>query len=149
MLGPLNKYQIEGVLHKNLVGRIGCLSNSKIFIIPVTYVFDDKAIYVQSREGLKIDLMRKNSNICFQVDDIDNMANWRSVLLWGKYEELKTKKEQESAQKTLRERLQPIITSETAQPHEMRAPHIVVKEKRAVLYRITIDQYTGRFEKSD
>lgn len=149
MLGSLNKLQIESVLYKNLVGRIGFLDNKKkVFIIPVTYVFDGEALYVQSREGLKIESMRKNSNVCFQVDDIDNMANWRSVLVWGNYEELKVKKDQDYAQKTLKERLQPLITSETAQPHEMRAPHIVVKEKKSILYRITIDEYTGRFEKS-
>jgi hypothetical protein len=149
MLGSLNKWQIEGVLHKNLVGRIGFYGNKKIFIVPVTYVFDGKAIYVQSREGLKIELMRKDPEVCFEVDDIDNMANWRSVIVWGKYEELKTKKEQEYAQKTLSERLEPIVTSETAQPHEMRAPHVNVKEKKAILYRITIDQYTGRYEKTN
>lgn len=148
MLGSLNKLQIDGVLYKNLIGRIGFYGSKKVFIIPVTYVFDGKSIYIQSREGLKIDLMRKHSSVCFQVDDIDNMANWRSVIVWGEYEELKNKKDLDYASKTLQERLQPLIISETAQPHEMRAPHIVVKEKKSILYRITIDQCTGRFEKS-
>lgn len=33
--------------------------------------------------------MRANPEVCSQVDEIDDMANWRSVIAWGRYEELK------------------------------------------------------------
>jgi len=32
--------------------------------------------------------MRKNPEVCFQLDVIENLASWRSVICWGTFEEL-------------------------------------------------------------
>ncbi len=37
---------------------------------------------------MKLALMRKNPSVCFEVDDMQNMANWKSVIVQGKFEEL-------------------------------------------------------------
>lgn len=71
MIGTLTKDQIEVVLRSGLIGRIGCQSDSKVFVVPVTYVFDEKYIYAHSREGQKIQIMRKNPDVCFEVDSIE------------------------------------------------------------------------------
>jgi nitroimidazol reductase NimA-like FMN-containing flavoprotein (pyridoxamine 5'-phosphate oxidase superfamily) len=150
MLGELNKQQIEDVLHQGMIGRIGCYANNKMYVVPVTYAYDGLHIYAHSKEGKKIEIMRKNPNICFEVEAIENMTNWRSVIVWGKYQELKDSKSQERGLKILRDRFAPMTTSETAhRPQEMRAPHIVFKEKKAIAYRIVIKEQSGRFEKSN
>src|SRR5690349_1576236 len=129
MLGQLNKSQIDDVLHREMVGRIGCYTDHKMYVVPVTYVYDGEFIYAHSREGKKIEMMRKNPNVCFEVDSMENMANWRGVILWGTYEELKDKHTKELGLKKLRDRFAPLVTSETANhPHQMRAPHVVEKE---------------------
>jgi nitroimidazol reductase NimA-like FMN-containing flavoprotein (pyridoxamine 5'-phosphate oxidase superfamily) len=149
MLGELNKSQIDNVLHQEMVGRLGCYANNQIYVVPVTYAYDGRYIYAHSKEGMKIEMMRKNPKVCFEVDSMENMANWRSVIVWGQYEELKDAKEQERGMKILRERFAPVITSETAHHHDgMRAPHVVVKETKAIVYRIAIEERSGRFEKS-
>jgi len=150
MLGELNKSQIDDVLHREMVGRIGCYANHKLYIVPITYVYDGECIYAHSKEGMKIETMRKNPDVCFEVETVENMANWRSVILWGKFEELKEKRTQERGIKLLKDRFMPVVTSETAnRPHDMRAPHIIEKETKAIVYRITIEERSGRFEKSD
>jgi uncharacterized protein len=149
MLGKLTDAQIEHVLHTQFVGRIGCHADDKIYVVPVTYVYDHGYIYAHSKEGQKIKMMRKNPNICFQVDAMENMANWRSVIIWGEYQELKTEKDQQAGMKIMIDRLTPIRTSETVKPsHDMHAPEIVEKALKAVVYRIKVKEKTGRFEKS-
>jgi nitroimidazol reductase NimA-like FMN-containing flavoprotein (pyridoxamine 5'-phosphate oxidase superfamily) len=69
------------------VGRLGCSTDGKMYIVPVTFVYDGTYIYAHSKEGLKIKMMRNNPSVCFEVDIIDNLTNWRSVILWGEYEE--------------------------------------------------------------
>ena len=32
--------------------------------------------------------MRANPFVCFEVEDIDDLANWHSVIAWGVFEEL-------------------------------------------------------------
>ena len=80
MIGSLSKEQIEHVLHSAVVGRIGCYDGKDIYIIPLTFVFDGKYIYAHSHEGLKIEIMRKQPTVCFEVESIEGMTNWRCVM---------------------------------------------------------------------
>lgn len=149
MLGSLSKSQIDHVLYSQAIGRIGCYTDEKVYVVPVTYAYDGKYIYAHSKEGMKIKAMRKNPKVCFEVDVMDNMANWRSVILWGEYEELKDPSSQEKGMKILTDRLMPLMASETLHPHEHHSmrPQMVEKEVKAIVYRIKITESTGRFEK--
>lgn len=42
---------------------------------------------IQVREK-KIEMMRKNPKVCFEVDDIKNIFSWKSVIAWGTFEEI-------------------------------------------------------------
>ena len=117
MLGELTAEQINAVLFNEVVGRIGCHGDGRTYVVPVTYVFDGEAVYAHSAEGLKIRTMRANPAVCFQVDQRENLANWRSVVAWGVYEELCGKDAQDALQ-LLVARLLPLVTSET-----LRLPH--------------------------
>ncbi len=149
MLGTLSKTQIDQVLDSQVVGRIGCYADGKVLVVPVTYAFDGAYIYAHSKEGMKIKMMRKNPKVCFEVDVMDNMANWRSVILWGEYEELKTSGSQEKGMKILTDRLLPLVASETirSDEHHSMRPQMVEKEQKAIVYRIKITERTGRYEK--
>jgi nitroimidazol reductase NimA-like FMN-containing flavoprotein (pyridoxamine 5'-phosphate oxidase superfamily) len=149
MLGELSRDQIQQVLQSQIVGRIGCCFKNEMYVVPVTYAIHKEFIYAHSKEGLKVQMMRKNPHVCFQVDSIDNMTNWRSVLLWGDFEELKTEKEQRMGMKILADRLTPYMISETVRPAQSpHPPDIIEKEFKALAYRIRIIKTTGRFEKT-
>src|SRR5688572_14161750 len=113
MLGELTDRQIDLVLHSQMIGRIGCYANEKVFITPVTYVFHEGYIYAHSNAGHKVQTMRSNPNVCFQVDAIENMRNWRSVLIWGQYQELFEDIDQLAGMQIMADRLTPFIISET------------------------------------
>ena len=151
MLGALTDNQIDHVLLNQLIGRIGCSSKSKTYVVPITYAYHKGYIYAHSREGLKIEMMRKNPEVCFEVDTMDNIANWRSVILWGKYEELETKSKQQEGMKILIDRFAHIMTSETLNPFHgfmHHPPEAIEKGLKAVVYRIKVARKTGRYEKS-
>ena len=63
------------------MGRIGCFGHNRVYVVPITFVFQDGFIYAQSRAGMKVTFMRKHPSVCFQTDQIDAMNNWRSVIL--------------------------------------------------------------------
>jgi nitroimidazol reductase NimA-like FMN-containing flavoprotein (pyridoxamine 5'-phosphate oxidase superfamily) len=149
MLGVLTREQSEHVLKSELVGRIGCYAAGKVYVVPVAYVFHDNYIYAHSKEGLKIKMMRKNIRVCFEVESRENIRNWRTVILWGKYEELKTSLEQKKAMKILNDRLLPFSLSESIKPMDyMDPPHQIEKEHKPVIYRISVEEITGRYEKT-
>lgn len=149
MIGELTKAQIEQVLRSGFIGRIGCADDKGVYVVPVTYVYDSNYIYAHSKEGLKVQLMRKNPKVCFEVDSIENMINWRCVVIQGTFQELKADADQKKALKILKDRLMPYLLSETMRPKSFdHAPEKIEKERRPVVYRIRIDHMTGRFEKN-
>ena len=144
MIGELSKTQIDHVLASQPVGRIGCHADGLTYVVPVAYAYDGDCIYAHSRAGLKIGMMRKNPSVCFQVDVIDGLASWRSVILQGVFEELKTSVAQAQAFERLKERLSPLITSTAAMPVQ---PPPGEKKQRPVFFRIRITGRSGRYEK--
>ena len=144
MLGSLDQKQMERVLSSGNVGRIGVHGNGRTYVVPTTYVFDGDSVYCHAAMGLKIRMMRANPEVCFQVDEIDDMANWRSVIAWGRYEELKGELAS-AATNLLVSRLSPLTASETAGPAGRAAGRAGNGEE--VSYRIRITECTGRFER--
>lgn len=150
MLGDLSTDQIELVLRSEVIGRIGCCVDGEVYVVPVTYVFHKGSIYAHSQEGKKIEMMRKNPRVCFEIDVMENMANWRSVIVWGEYEELTSDKDRNTAMKIITDRLLPMVTSETVRKSHgfSHPPEVVEKGSRAIVYRIVIRSQTGRYEKT-
>jgi nitroimidazol reductase NimA-like FMN-containing flavoprotein (pyridoxamine 5'-phosphate oxidase superfamily) len=148
MLGELNKDQMNNVLFSQVLGRLACTDGKQPYIVPVTYTFDGKYIYGQSNEGTKLEIVRKNPNVCFEVDRMMDMRNWQSVIVYGKFEELKAK-EAEKAREILFNNVFPLLTSSTIHPfgHQVTGKVDDSTRVKQVMYRIKIQKMTGRFEK--
>ena len=149
MTGSLTDYQINTLLASQLVGRLGCGSQEELYVVPIIYAFDSPYLYSHTREGTKITLMRKHTKVCVHIDQIDNLANWRSVIVWGRFEEL-SGNEAESGLRLLKNRLYPLITSQYSQSLlDLKAEDMNRSSQTPeVLYRIRIERQSGRFEKS-
>jgi nitroimidazol reductase NimA-like FMN-containing flavoprotein (pyridoxamine 5'-phosphate oxidase superfamily) len=150
VLGELSPTQVDHLLKTQSVGRLGCHADNRTYVIPVFYVFDGSYIYVFAREGLKVQMMRKNPEVCLQVDHLNDLSNWRSAIAWGTYEELQGE-EASRAQQILRNRFASLTASETSVPAHGLKPSVMKngesKYRDAVLFRIKITEKTGRFEK--
>jgi len=149
MIGILNSEQIDQVLQMQVYGRIACQLNNKFYVVPVSYCYDGKYLYGHSREGLKIEMLRSDPETCFQVDIVDSLASWRSVIVWGRYEEIRTAQGLSKVKKIIDNRFGPLYTSQSIlRPSEnIDPPHSVEKRKNAVYFRIKIREKTGRFER--
>jgi len=148
MLGQLNDLQINNLLASQVVGRLACTDSVQPYLVPVTYAFDGTCIYGQTNEGMKLSLLRKNPNVCFEVDVMMDMANWQSVVVRGRFEELKNEAA-DKARLVLYNRVFPLMTSATIHGEQHEVEHELEDATRIkpVLYRIVIDEKTGRFEK--
>ncbi len=140
MIGKLNDTQIEHVLQSQIIGHLACYANENLYLVPITYAYQQGYIYCQSKQGHKIDLMRKNPAVCFEVDQIENFRSWRSVIIWGEYERLEGDDEQVQARQILFDRISPFTTGETVVPE--------VRQDVPETFRIKIKKQTGRYEKT-
>ncbi len=149
MLGTLTESEIENVLTGQVLGRLACTDGKQPYIVPVTYTYDGKYIYGQTNDGTKLKILRKNPKVCFEVDIMTDMTNWKSVLVFGVFEELKDDEAIE-AKSVLFNRVFSLMTSSTIHGHE----HDINGDKiddsnreKLLMYRIKIEKVTGRFER--
>lgn len=148
MLRELNDNQIDTLLKDQLVGRIGCHSADITYIVPVHYLYDGVNIYCHSAKGSKIDMMRENPLVCFEVENIKDMTNWQSVIAWGKFEEITDMHEKEDVLQKLTNKITPYIMDDSV----TREHGFVDQESdigttvELIIYKIAITKKTGRFE---
>lgn len=147
MLGELSDNEVESLLHNQVIGRIGCSDGDKIFVVPITYAYDGTYIYCHSKAGLKIELMRNNPSVCFEVDQVTKMTDWKSVIVWGIYEELDDEETRQVGIKIFAERMKPFIASATIGPMMRQPePHPPEIGPKPIFFRIRATKKTGRFE---
>lgn len=149
MLGELDVLQIEDLLMSLPIGRIGCHADGITYIVPINYFYESDTIYAHSKKGMKIDIMRKNPDVCFQVDAIDDLLNWESVITWGKFEEIFDMQEKTLVMQKIINRVIPLMKGDTAQPSHgfTNDTSNVGEDVELILYKISLDKKTGRFEK--
>jgi len=149
MLGELSPEEIEEVLRSEITGRIGCHADGRTYVVPITYGYQRSYVYCHSPEGLKLRMMRKNPVVCFEVDRVEDVGNWRSVIATGRFEEL-SGRDVIAAMDVLISRLGQVGDSARTHPSYLlrSAETAGVDGRPIVLYRILLTEKTGRFEKT-
>ncbi|TDG37560.1 pyridoxamine 5'-phosphate oxidase family protein [Pedobacter changchengzhani] len=145
MLGDLSKREIIDLLTKQVIGRIGCSADGETYIVPINYVYKDNAIYGHSALGKKIEMMRANPTVCFQVDEITDTFRWKSVIISGKYSELSEEVRQQAMQGIIH-RIMPLTDKPTEDPS-----HGIKPEERdhIIVFKIELTDVSGKFEDHD
>lgn len=149
MLGKLDERAMEHLLQSEMLARIACYADEKLYVVPLTYVYDRGALIGHSAEGQKVQMMRKNPEVCVEVDRVTDLANWRSVVAYGRYEELSSE-EAEEALNLLMARLVPVVASETSRPSRDMMPSThgrQVRGREPVVFRVRLTEKSGRFER--
>jgi hypothetical protein len=67
------------------VGRLGTALKDGPYIVPVGFAYADGKIFFHTcSKGLKMDGIRRNPNVCFEVDEtISDATMYKSVILFG------------------------------------------------------------------
>lgn len=61
---------LRHVLGSALVLRVAMCDGERPYLVPLSFVLDGDALYVHSAaHGRKLDVLRRNPSVCFEVDD--------------------------------------------------------------------------------
>jgi nitroimidazol reductase NimA-like FMN-containing flavoprotein (pyridoxamine 5'-phosphate oxidase superfamily) len=149
VLGTLTPEQIEHLLHSEVVGRLGCHAGGRTYVVPVNYGYDGEFVYGHAAEGMKLQMLRANPEVCFEVDQRRGLSHWQSVIAWGTFEALEGPAAMRAIDLLL-DRLLPLIESEGASAPRDEARKTLAAEapvEQLTIYRIRLHERTGRFEK--
>jgi uncharacterized protein len=93
---------IEALLRTAIVGRIACCGHGQIgdgrpYLVPLAYGYDGESVYAHSGPGRKLDLMRAEPRVTFEVDEAEASDRWRSVIAEGTFEEITDQGQRDTA----------------------------------------------------
>jgi len=64
-----DRMEIESILSQARICRIGFSQNTKPYIVPMNFGYKDGYLFFHcAQEGMKIDIIKQNNNVCFEVD---------------------------------------------------------------------------------
>ena len=76
--------EIEEILRKALVCRLGLTDGNRPYIVPLSFGFINNNLYFHSApEGKKIEMLRKNSKVCFEFDLDHQLVADEEACKWG------------------------------------------------------------------
>ena len=99
---------IEAIIKKSLVCRLALSDDNFPYIVPLCFGYRDRVLYFHgSLKGKKVDIIKKNQNICFEFDinteivKAEDACHWsmkyRSVIGFGKAQLLEDIEEKRKA----------------------------------------------------
>ena len=136
MTRMLSELEAQDMIAGGKIGRLGCIDNGEPYVVPINYVFEDGSIYSHSLPGRKIDAMRAHPRACLQLDEIANDFQWRSVIAYGNFEEIRVPSDRRSILRKLLARFPLLTPVESVMAQDASAPDSVV-------FRIVVDRITG------
>lgn len=147
----LSEPEIHQVLTSEIFGHLACCDSGKPYVVPLAFVFHGNALYGQTTEGKKIEILRKNPLVCFQVQQ-RKQREWRSVLCWGTFEEFDFEKlgDKESMvivgllTKRLGDIQKDVGITLPRYSFNGEAKALLVNDRRSTLFRIVVTEKTGR-----
>ena len=91
----MSSTEIDQFLTCARVGRLGVSLKDGPYIVPVGYVYSNgKILFHTCNKGLKMDSIRRNPNVCFEVDEaLSDASMFKSVIAFGTAEIIDGKKE--------------------------------------------------------
>ena len=139
-----DRAEIEAVIRKAEVCRLGLSADGQPYVVPLNFGFDGKCLYFHTgQEGKKIDMIRRNHRVCFEVDvDCrlvrgDTPCHWtmqyQSVIGYGTASLLTDEADKRHA-------LDIIMRHYSERPGEY-PRHLV---DRLAIIQVTIDSMTGK-----
>ena len=130
-----DKDTIEATLRKALVCRMGLSDDNMPYVVPVCFGYKDGCIYVHSsREGRKIEIIKRNNNVCFEVEvEVETVPReipckwsmkYKSVIGFGKASIVQDREEKVNALNIIMEHYSG-ISSHEYEPHPFELAAII------------------------
>ena len=125
-----NRGEMERILRDAPVGRLGLLTEDGPYVVPLNFAYQDGSIYFHTGlEGRKLEAIRRNPRVCFEVDELLEVvpheqaclftAYYRSVFAWGNARLLDENAEKMRGLELLLKKYAPTATYEPPPEHAL------------------------------
>jgi uncharacterized protein len=79
-----DRKQIDAIMEKSNCCRIALIDDTSPYIVPVNFAVSNNRLYFHSaKEGKKIDILRNNNHVCFEMDIEGEIVKSERACSWG------------------------------------------------------------------
>jgi len=76
--------RIEAILKKADICRLAFSDEDRPYLVPMCFGYENRTLYFHSAaEGRKLDIIRKNPNVCFEVEVENEMIRTEEACSWS------------------------------------------------------------------
>ena len=149
LVTEMSRQECEDFLARLGFGRLACTRDNQPYIVPIYFASEPGRVYGFATMGQKIEWMRSNPLVCLEADEVLSPAEWKSVVVLGRYEDFpdtSAYSEQRERAQSLLEKGRPLwwLTAFAAAQTRQRADR-----EMTVFYCIHIEEITGRHGRED
>ncbi len=147
-----DREEIIGILNRQHICHLAMCAENQPYVIPMIFAYQDNALYFHCAEvGTKLDILRKNHNVCFEVQSsitekvVENTykpcdwgISYESVIGFGTAEILNDREDKIDAYRLLVNKMKP--------EHYSHSDDLYTEKKitGTLIIKVTISSMTGK-----
>ncbi len=140
----MSQVDCRTLIRDERLGRLAYCKDDRPLVVPIHYVCSGNLIYCFSMPGQKLDVMRANPNVCFEIENIERSNRWRCVIIQGLFHEFSTPEHKQVAWEILK------VHNDWWEVGGQQVRETDQDEKRPITYfSISMDLISGREAISD
>ena len=79
-----DRAEIDDIIRRCRVCRVGMIDDGEPYVIPMSFGYDCQCFYLHSApEGRKLEILRKNSRVCVELDILNEVVTSDQACEWG------------------------------------------------------------------
>ncbi|MBN2439112.1 MAG: pyridoxamine 5'-phosphate oxidase family protein [Deltaproteobacteria bacterium] len=79
-----DKAAIRAIMEEALVCRIGLSDDGMPYVVPMNFGLGEGCLYIHcATEGRKLDILRRNDRVCFEMDLLQGIRQGQEACGWG------------------------------------------------------------------
>ena len=149
---PDDRTRMEQILSAQTIGHLAMTCDGDLYLVPINYAYvEGRILFHCALEGKKLDMIRKNPNVCFEVSRQEGQpvphagelcdAAFESVVCWGTARFID---DVEERQRVLHE-----FQARYANYDQAPEPISLERAEKCGAIEITVTRMTGRRRKGD
>lgn len=75
---------IDSIIGRSSVCRLGMSDNGQPYIVPLSFGYDGRFLYVHAAvDGRKVDILKRNNRVCFEFDRLEEVTSSEQACNWS------------------------------------------------------------------
>jgi hypothetical protein len=74
---------IEEIIKQSRVCRLAMVDQDKPYVIPMSFGYDGSLYFHSAQAGRKIEVLKKNPQVCFEFDEVIKLVKNKDACEWG------------------------------------------------------------------